>query len=238
MNNSMLSNTMSSQDVYQKGFNDGFNAAMKHFNEQQANLSTNKLTNQFNNMNLQQLPTQINHNQYGLPNLQQLPTQLHSNNYGLHQLSNQNNHNQFGNQTLQQLPTQVIPKKLNKNIRNPMNNILIDFNADCSDICLVDNNNHYSVLINKGCDLNKIITIINNNIDCINNKKIIMSLTDDLKNYDFLKEGNGMDHIKNMSKLIVSKVKGKSGFDLFVNICINKNGMNYILVDKFIPKNK
>lgn len=221
MNNSMLSNTMSSQDVYQKGFNDGFNAAMKHFNEQQANLSTNKLTNQFNNLNLQQLSTQLHHN-----------------NYGLHHLSNQNNHTQFSNQTLQQLPTQVIPKKLNKNIRNPMNNINIDFNADCTDISLVDNNNHYSVVINKGCDLNKIITIINNNIDYVKNKKIIMSLNDDLKNYDFLKEDNGMDHIKNMSKLIVSKVKSKTGFDLFVNICINKNGLNYILVDKFVPKNK
>jgi hypothetical protein len=278
----MNNNFNSNQDIYQKGFNDGFNAAMKHFSQQPL-INQQSLMNQQPLMNQQSLMNQLSLDQLTLDNSSyKKNNQFNMKNHNNNNYSNYNQQNMNNHKNIQQPPKmkvqyknsnndviiehqngiiynepkdliQLKSKKLNKQFNRDNNNSIkinnklshndetitneIDFNTDCSDVMLNNGIHNNFINLNNGCDINKIITIIYNNLESINNKKLMIYLNDNLKNYTFLNNFININHIKNISKLIVTKIKEKSNVDLFVNIFINKDNMNYILIDKFIHKN-
>jgi hypothetical protein len=199
-------------NIYQKGFKDGYEMAMKL-------LINNKImpNDQINNTIMNSIGKD--------KSLVQNNTDLFKDNYLVQSDTYDNNikpdnnyHNTFNNEKKQKKNKKVINIIKNNNNNNNFEEFV----------------EHFTLQLQYNKTIDDIISLISKYINKIYEKKLLILLNENLENYIFLNKDYSITNLKYISKIIYNKIKLLYNIDIYIYININSNTKNHhIVVDKF-----
>jgi len=203
-------------NIYQKGFKDGYEMAMKMLN----NVSFNNTISHHYDTNQSLIDSGLNTNLH-----------YYDNNKSLIDL----NHNKSS-----QKSDNYYQKNMNeKQVQLQNNNRKVKKNKQKYDE-LEEYVEHFTIILQTDKTLEDIIAIITRYLNKINEKKLLILLNGNLDNYVFLNKDYKFNNLKYLSKFICNRFKLSMNIDLYININLNYNKKEYhIVVDKYKnPSNK